>query len=407
MSTDTRHLITAEEYASRVRALRGELRERGLAAAIVWGRGGGTVDRSADLRYLTGFYPVFPTIRDVPGVWSDRGLACAVITADAVVLFSDEPAADEAAFGITESVARSGVGERTLAGDVLAWLADRPELARLGIVAGDAMNGHQTRALLAGCAAAGRELVWDDLLVEAFRRRKSVAEIAIMRRAAEIAREALEAGFALIRPGARESDVVAAMAQVVSARQAVLANAFVYTISATGEMEDNRAPIHSERVFAAGDLFTVDLSGTFAGYFFDLARSVVVGAQPTAVQQQAYDLARGAVDAVVAELRPGATLGVAAQAGSAVLRAAGIDPDDAEFPARGHGLGLAFESPWVRDDSPEILEPGMVISIEQFAWIGSVGATYERNILITEDGAEDLAAVRDFWVPAEPESASA
>lgn len=398
MPSETRHLITAAEYAERIASLRADLQRRGIAAALVWGRGGGTVDRSADLRYLTGFYPVFPTIRDVPGVWSDRGLACVLVTAADVVLFSDEPEAMDAAFGVTESVARFGTGTHTLAGDVGDWLASRPELRTIAIISGDAMSGHQARELLSHPGAAERELVWDDQLVEQFRQRKSPAEIAIMRRAAEIARDALEAGFARIAPGVSEAEVVAAMAQVVSANEAVLANAFVYTIAADGEMEDNRAPIHSSRRFAVGDLFTVDLSGTFAGYFFDLARSVVVGAEPSPVQQSVYELARGAVDAVVAELHPGTVLGDAARAGSDMLRAAGIDPEQAEFPARGHGLGLAFESPWVRDDSAEVLAPGMVISIEQFAWIGPVGATYERNILITDEGPEDLVPVRDFWV---------
>lgn len=398
MPTDTRHLISDAEYATRIAALRTELGARGVAGALVWGRGGGSVDRCADLRYLTGFYPAFPTIRNVPNVWSDRGLACVLVTADEVVLFSDEPEASEAAHGITTSIARSGVGARTLAGDVVDWLSAHPELDSIAIVAGDAMSGHQARELLAAAELSERKLDWDDQLVEQFRRAKSPAEIAIMRRAAEIARDALEAGFARIAPGVSEAEVVSAMAAVVSGSEAVLANAFVYTIAADGSMEDNRAPIHSARRFAAGDLFTVDLSGTFAGYFFDLARSVVVGAEPTLEQQRVYELARGAVDAVVAELRPGAVLGDAARVGSDLLREAGIDPESAEFPARGHGLGLAFESPWVRDDSPEILEAGMVISIEQFAWIGPIGATYERNILITEDGPEDLVAVRDFWV---------
>lgn len=395
-----RNHISASEYESRVDALRELLASRGSDAALVWGRGGGTVDRCSDVRYLTGFYPVFPTIRDVPGVWRDRGLCAVLVTPDEVIVFSDDPGAVDASFGVTSSVSRFGVTDRDLAGDVLEALRARPGVRRLAQVASDAMSGHHARRLLSDDHYASLDVTWDDRLVEGLRLRKSEAEIALMRRAAQIAEEALEAGFAKVAPGVREADVVATMAEAVSRNEATLANAFVYTTPLRGEAEDNRLPVHSGRTFDNGDLFTIDLTGTFAGYFFDLARSVVVGGEPTAGQQRAYDLAKNTVDAVVERMVPGARLGDAARAGSELLRDAGIDPDEAEFAARGHGLGLGFESPWVRDDSELTLEPGMVISIEQFASLEGADATYERNILIGADGPEDLVAVKDFWFAA-------
>lgn len=392
-----RDLIGPDEYAARVTALRALLRQGGHDAALVWARGGGSVDRYADLRYLTGYYPVFPTIRDLEGVWSDRGLAAALVTADEVLLFADEVGVDEAASGVTTWIGRHGSGDRTLVGDVVAALGERAGVRSLLLVATDAMSGKQARALAAEPAFGALAVADDNGIVEGLRLRKSAAEIALLREAASIAEEALEAGFAAIRPGAREADVVAAMAEVVSRREAVLANAFVYTFQSTGGSEDNRLPIHSGRVFAEGDLFTVDLSGTYAGYFFDLARSVVVGGAPTADQTASYELARATVDAVIDAFRPGVVLGDAARAGSDLLRAAGVDPERAEFTARGHGLGLGFEAPWIRDDSTLVLEAGMVVSVEQFCFVGDTGATFERNLVITEDGAEDLVAVRDFW----------
>lgn len=398
MPDTTRHLIAPQEYDERLWKFRQILAAENLDAALVWGRGGGTEDRSADVRYLTGFYPVFPTIRDVAGVWSDRGLCALLITADEVALFTDDPAAGDNASGLTSVIVRHGVNDRSMSGDVLDQLEARPELERIVIVAGDAMSGLHAHALQSDERFSGRQITWNNTLVEPLRMHKSPAEIALMRRAAEIAEEALEAGFAKIAPGVSEAKVVAAMAEVVAKNEAVMANAFVYTAPFDGDDEDNRLPTHSVRPFAKGDLFTVDLSGTYAGYFFDLARSVVVGAEPTDAQQHAYDLAQGAVNAVVAEMRPGVRLGDAARFGTELLRAGGVDPEDAEFPARGHGLGLGFESPWVRDSSPEVLEPGMVISIEQFVFTEGTAATFERNILITESGPEDLVAVRDFWV---------
>ena len=397
MTVASRNLVSAEEYADRLRGLRGLLAEAGLDAAIVWGRGGGSVDRFSNIRYLTGFYPVFPTIRDLPGAWSDRGLAALLVTQDEAILFTDDPEAEGASHGLTRVVSRDGLSPRTMVGDLLDTLVERPGLAAIAIVGGDAMSGNHARDLLASETIAERTLRWDDTFIEPLRLHKSTAEIALMRRAAGIAEEALEAGFAAVVPGAREADAIAAMAEAISRNQAVLANAFVVTYDASGAAEDNRLPLHSDRVFQAGDLFTVDLSGFYAGYLFDIARSTVVGQAPLPVQQRAYDAAKGAVDAIVAGMQPGAVLGDAARAGSAVLRAAGVDPESGEFPARGHGLGLGFEGPWVQDGTELVLEPGMVISIEQFVNLEGAGATFERNILVTEDGPEDLVAVRDFW----------
>jgi len=259
------------------------------------------------------------------------------------------------------------------------------------------MSGHHARALLQDDHVSGLTLNWDDHLVEALRLHKSQNEIALMRQAAKVAEAAHEAAFATAAPGVREADVVGAMIQQVSAHEAAFANAFVYTTPRDGDAEDNRLPTHSSRELQAGDVFTVDITGTYAGYFFDVARSWVVGAAPTPAQQHAYDVAKDAVDVAVAELKPGTRLGDAAQKGSALLRAAGVDPTRGEFPARGHGLGLAFEEPWVRDESDLVIEPGMVISIEQFVTLDGVSATYERNILIGENGPEDLNVIRDFW----------
>ncbi len=390
-------LIPESEYAERVATLRHSLAAAGHDAALLWGRGGGSVDRCADVRYLTGFYPVFPTIRDVPGVWSDRGLSGLLVTDSEVVLFSDDPDAQHAAFGLTSSVFRSEVNDRTLTGDVLEALRRRPELKNIVIVAADAMSGNHARELLEDEHVGGLTLTWNETLLEEQRLHKSENEVQIMRRAARVAEAALEAGFAASSPGVREADVVGAMIQQVSSHEAAFANAFVYTTPLNGEGEDNRLPTHSARPLQAGDVFTIDITGTYAGYFFDVARSWVVGALPTPEQQHAYDVAKDTVDAIVAEMQPGAQLGEASKKGSELLRAAGVDPNSGEFPARGHGLGLAFEKPWVRDETELVLEPGMVISIEQFVTLNGVGATYERNILVGENGPEDLVAIRDFW----------
>src|SRR5699024_7564688 len=156
---------------------------------------------------------------------------------------------------------------------IIEALEARPKLTRLVNIAGDAMSGTQAQHLLTHSSMKDRTLDWKDQFLESQRKHKSATEIALMRKAAQIEGAALTSSFALIEPGVRESTVGSEMARVIASHGAVMANAFVYTTDISGEAEDNRLPIHSERILQEGDLFTVDLSGVYGGYFFDLARS--------------------------------------------------------------------------------------------------------------------------------------
>jgi len=57
-----------------------------------------------------------------------------------------------------------------------------------------------------------------------------------------------------------------------------------------------------------------------------------------------------------------------------------------------HGIGLnGSEPPFVRIDSEEVLQPGMVMSLE--AYLRDDGVTYgsEEDVAVTEDGCDILS----------------
>jgi Xaa-Pro aminopeptidase len=57
-----------------------------------------------------------------------------------------------------------------------------------------------------------------------------------------------------------------------------------------------------------------------------------------------------------------------------------------------HGIGIASsEPPFVRLDSEDVLQPGMVVSCE--AYLRDEGMTYgsEEDVVITEDGCRVLS----------------
>lgn len=386
--------ITPSEYAARVAGVRRLMAESELDAIVVWGRGGGTIERYGNVLYLCGHYAVFPTIRDVPGVWSDRGYAAVVVTADELVLCSED--VDAEPIGATRHLALDGrtggslgelVGEALLGGSGL----------RIGVVGSDTMTAKQLAAVDRATEGLRRgALVLADDLVETVRSIKSETEIALLRRAGEIGNRALTAGAEFLVPGARETDAVAAMVAELTRNEAVMANAFVYTFGAEAPGIP-APPTYSNRVLQVGDLFTVDLTGAYRGYFFDFARSRVVGAEPTAAQEAAYRLARTSIDAAADAAKPGATVGDLARAADELLAEGGYDFEHAEFQAGGHGLGLGFEAPWIRPENERPIEVGMTLALERFVVMGGTAATFERNVVITADGAVDLAPVLDLW----------
>src|SRR5690606_36262910 len=80
----------AAEFATRRRRLMAAAKAKGMDALLLVSRGGGTVDRYANVKYATDFYTSFPYIPDEEGHWSGRGHAFVLVTGEgAAVLVAD------------------------------------------------------------------------------------------------------------------------------------------------------------------------------------------------------------------------------------------------------------------------------------------------------------------------------
>ncbi len=97
--------------------------------------------------------------------------------------------------------------------------------------------------------------------------------------------------------------------------------------------------------------------------------------------------------AAVAAVRPGVTCGEIDEAARSVLRQAKL----AEFftHSTGHGVGLEIhEGPRVAARQAQILEPGMVITIEPGVYLpGRFGIRIEDMVLVTRAESEVLTPV--------------
>jgi len=250
------------------------------------------------------------------------------------------------------------------------------------------------------------ELVRADRLVEDLRLIKSPAEQKIIRHACAVGNATLEALIDAVVEGATEADAVAAASTVLIAQGGVLYDAASASGPWSHQYTHARLPsADPNRRFERGDLFHVDCYGAYGGYFFDFARSRVVGDEPTDRQLELLEAVIEGVETICAAIKPGMTAGdvyaVAEEwmAGSSFVQSLPAEEPEMEgFPAVGHGLGLMWEAPWLMDGDTTPIETNMYLAVELLFGHPSLGgAMFEHNGLVTEDEFEVLTTARKRW----------
>jgi Xaa-Pro dipeptidase len=288
---------------------------------------------------------------------------------------------------------RDGAGVDPTA-DVPALLADMGlSGARLGVETDThgltAMNGDRLRARLQGVCA----LVEASDLIPALRLTKSPAEIAHVRRAAELADAAWDAAVPLIGPGGDEAAILAAM------QGAVLAGGGDYPgnefIVGSGERALLCRYFSGRRRLDAQDQLTLEWAGAHGRYHAALMRTVVIG-DPRSEHVRMHAAAREALLACEAALKPGRPMADVFDAHARALDDAGYG--HARLNACGYALGARYTPSWMEpqmfyDGAPTIMAPGMVFFLHMILMDSASGAamTLGRTSLIGETGAEPLS----------------
>jgi Xaa-Pro aminopeptidase len=103
-----------------------------------------------------------------------------------------------------------------------------------------------------------------------------------------------------------------------------------------------------------------------------------------------YEAVREAQLAGIGAVRPGLAVGEVDRAARNVLKKAGLGRYFTH--STGHGVGLEIhEPPRVAAGQPEVLQPGMVITIEPGAYIPKQwGVRIEDMVVVTDSGCEVL-----------------
>lgn len=281
--------------------------------------------------------------------------------------------------------------------------------ARLGVELGEDQRlffpARELTALAAACPQL--ELVDAAPLLWRLRMLKSDAEVAYVEESCRINGEGLRKAFASIRRGDDEVDV----ARIVG-RSIVDAGAVRPPYAQINVLAEAKSRVLGggsrllgpmpEYTLAEGDLLFVDSGAVTAGYWGEFVRMASVGA-PSAAQRSHHDAIRSIVRRSIAEsLTVGASFRDVVEHLVVLYREHGYGEEQYGAYVRtpplhySHGVGLAgAEPPFIRHDSDDVLEPGMVITPEAYLSVDGMTYASEEDVLIAADGPRILSPVDD------------
>jgi Xaa-Pro aminopeptidase len=234
--------------------------------------------------------------------------------------------------------------------------------------------------------------------VEKLRMVKDESELAQLRQAVWIAEKAYDMFRAFLQEGDSEKFLSDAMESYV--RRAGGTCTSFPTIVAVGDRSAlPHAPPTARTVSDAGFLL-LDWGARGEFYHSDLTRMLALKSVAKKVESELkkiYTVVLQAQERAIAAVRPGVAARDVDAAARVFLTEAGYGPNFSH--GLGHGLGLqVHEGPNIRSSSDDVLETGMVFTIEPGVYIpGWGGVRIEDDVLVTPDGCEVLTSVPKTW----------
>jgi Xaa-Pro aminopeptidase len=238
-------------------------------------------------------------------------------------------------------------------------------------------------------ALPGTALIGVEGWVEALRRVKDEEEIAAIRAAVHCA----ERAFTMVRAGLREGDTEKDIADALEGglRRCGATAASFPTIVAVGvnAAMPHARPTTTTRI-GDDDFVLIDWGASGQPYKSDLTRVLVTG-KVTPKFETIYRTVLTAQERAISLIRPGVPAHAVDACARTVIEGAGLG--GCFDHGLGHGVGMEIhEAPRLRKGSPDLLEPGMVVTVEPGIYLPDWGGIrIEDDVLVTPEGHEVLS----------------
>lgn len=230
-------------------------------------------------------------------------------------------------------------------------------------------------------------------LVSTLRLVKSPAEIAHARKAGQLADAALDASLPLIRPGADEAAILAAMQGAVLAGGGDYpANEFIVGSGADALLCRYKA---GRRRLDDKDQLTLEWAGVSAHYHAAMMRTVVIGEQDFR-QKELYSACLQNLTAIEEVLRPGKTFGDVFDVHARVMDERGLTRH--RLNSCGYSLGARFSPSWMEHQmfhagNPQEITADMTLFVHMIVMDSDSGTamTLGQTYLTTDGAPEPLS----------------
>lgn len=219
---------------------------------------------------------------------------------------------------------------------------------------------------------------------------KDDAEVRAIERAVDVAQKAFEKTIRRIKIGMTERQLAADL-QHEMMRLGASGPSFPIIV-AEGPNAALPHAVPGDRRIREGSVVLIDWGATVDGYRSDLTRVVFIRRIPPRFRRM-YDAVLAAQAAGLAAIRPGVRMCDVDAAARKVLKAAGMAREFSH--GLGHGLGLDIhEAPRLSKRVEDVLEPGMVVTVEPGVYFAGVGGIrIEDDVLVTPNGSRVLTSL--------------
>ncbi len=239
-------------------------------------------------------------------------------------------------------------------------------------------------------AVGARRLKEATGLITSLRAVKDDAEIRAIRKAVRVQEAAFETVLETLESGRSETLICADLERELKTRGAE--EPAFGTIVAAGPNGSLPHAVPGARRSAKGRPLLIDWGARVDGYCGDMTRTLSLARWPAELRS-IYEIVLDAHLAAIEAVRPGAAARDVDDAARRIIERAGYGERFGH--GLGHGIGLnVHEAPRLAKTSGDVLEAGMVVTIEPGVYIpGLGGVRIEDDILVTEGGSKNLCSL--------------
>ncbi len=233
-----------------------------------------------------------------------------------------------------------------------------------------------------------------DLIVNWVKVVKSDAEIEMIRRAGKIVDVAMQAGIDAFNPGARQSDVAAAIlnAQVKGLPEFGGDYAAIMPLMPSGDTAGAPHLTWNDSRYIDNMSMYIEIAGCYSRYHCPMSRTVCLG-QPSAEIEKYAKVTIEGLEAALDTVKPGATCEDLEAAWRKTVAKYGVDKES----RIGYSTGLNFPPDWgehtasLRPGDKTVLQPNMVFHCIPGMYYDDFGISISQCFRVTETGYEKMS----------------